>query len=67
MFYPKRILFQNPIPLHEFRNVIQLSQNTAPGMDEITYVVLEKLRLNATIFLNDMLNEIWTSGKMIEE
>ena len=57
--------FNQPFTLTKFQNSISISNNSAPGLDEIHYTLLKELTTIFLKYLLDIYNNIWISGNIL--
>ena len=60
-------IFLEPFSMNELNYAINLSNNTAPGHDEITYPIIAHLPHNVKDFLLIIFNKIYIDGEEVEE
>ncbi|KAI5747442.1 hypothetical protein M8J77_014609 [Diaphorina citri] len=56
--------YNSPITLKEIERVLLKRKNSAPGMDQISYVMLKKLPKSSLLLLNRIYNRIWYKGEI---
>ncbi|KAI5724929.1 hypothetical protein M8J77_008903 [Diaphorina citri] len=56
--------YNAPITLKEIERVLLKRKNSAPGMDQISYMMLKKLPKSSLLILNKIYNRIWYKGEI---